>query len=395
MRKLIGAVLLVVMVLPAVANANTARTRALAGGDARLLPDDSQTAEFFPGRIHEHQRITFENVAPTAGDPVRENRETWAGFTAEFESLNGATAGWFVNRPHAGRSHQLISQGRFDSIGEGKTAHSQVEPAGSLVDLFYGNESWGFTAAFGTSSEEIQSNEPGSDSLDLETDRNYLGDFVFGKNFTNGMELGVGGFVSHFGELDLDDQNPTAIGVNANIRKGLDWAFFNHFLIGGGYLHDLQFTNDPTFDGRQVFNVDANLFNFTEAPGVMEGAPSLDDLTYLLSIGAGYTYSKEEGNEDSDNLIVLPKATAGAELGIASWLTARGSVNHQFFFNSGPLDFSGDSVTLATLGAALHWGRLSVDMVINNRLLSDGPDFIGGREPGPGLANFVTIDWAL
>ena len=393
MRKLIGTVLLLLLILPAAASANTARTRALAGGDARLLPDDSKTAEEFPGRIHEHHRITFENVAPTAGDPVRENRESWGGFTAEMESAGG-TVGWFVNRPHHGRLHQLASQPRFDTIGGGaKTAHSQVEPAGSLVDLFWGNESWGFTAAFGTSSEDILADDPGPDSLNFENQRNYVADAVIGFNLSNGMEIGIGGFMSHFGELDLDDQNPTAIGLSANLRKELGWAFFNHLLIGGGFLNDLQFTNDPDFDGRQVFNVDANLFNFTQAEGVMSGAPSTDDLTYLLSVGAGYTYSKEEGNEDADNLFVLPKATAGAELSLTSWLTARGSVNHQFFFNSGPTDFSGDSVTLATLGAGLHWGRLTVDMVVNNRLLSDGPNFVGGRDPG--LANFVTVDWAL
>lgn len=383
MRKPIGVVLLLVMVLPAAAHANTARTRALAGGDARLLPDDSRTAEEFPGRIHEHHRITFENVSPASGDALPEDGETWGGFTADLESAGG-TIGWFVNRPHAGRRHQLFSQARFDTIGG-----SEVEPAGSLIDLFWGNESWGFTAAFGASSDEVLS----PDSVEVEDKSNFVSDVVIGMNLANGMELGVGGFVSHFGELDGDDQNPTAFGLNANVREEIGWAFFNHYLVGVGYLSDLQFTDDPSFDGRQVFNVDANLFNFTKAEGVISGSPTSDDLTYLLSIGAGYAYSKEEGNEDSDNLLTLPKATAGGELAITDWLTARGSVNHQFLFASGNTDRSGDTFTTATLGAAIHWGRLTVDMVINNRLLSDGPNFVGGRDPG--VANFVTVDWAL
>jgi hypothetical protein len=393
MRKWIAAVALLALIVPSAASANRARTIALAGGDARLLPDDSNTAEVFPGRIHEHQRITFENVNPETGASDRENRQRWGGFTAEVERFGG-TIGWFVNRPHSARRHQLSSQSRFDQ-DFGKTAHSEVSPASDIIDLFWGNESWGLTAALGSSSEEFPDTTT-SDPDDSETFRNMTVDVVLGKNLASGTEVSANFFMSRFGELDGDNQDPNAFGLGVNLRHPTEWEFFNHIVASASFLKDLQFTNNDDFDGRTAFMVDANLLNFT-SPGDGEpiGGPMAGDLTYLLAIGAGVTSVKEEGMDvDRVNRFTLPKATAGAELGIASWLTVRGSATHSFNIDTGgDFDASGGSGVSTTLGAGLHWDRLTVDMVINNNLLTDGPNFVGGLTPG--VSRFVTVDWAL
>lgn len=395
MRKLIVAVALLVLVIPAMASANTARTTALASGDARFLPDDNRTTEDFPGRIHEHQRITFENVDPNTASSSREERGSWGGFTMEHERVNG-TIGWFVDRPHAARKHQLYSQPRFDQFGAEKAAHSQVTPASSIVDLFWGNESWGFTAAFGMSSEEFLDTEtPEAD--DTETKRNVMFDVVLGKNLASGTEVAGSFFMSRFGELDGDEQNPNAFGFGANLRHPMDLAFFNHLVAGGGFFKDLKFTDADSVDGRTSFAVDANLLNFTKAGGEAMGGGMDGDLTYLLALGVALSSTKEEGVEDRTTTFTLPKATAGAELDVASWLTVRGSVTHSWNLSTdGDTSLNGGSSgsgVTTTLGAGLHWGKLTMDMVVNNGLLTAGPNFVGGRQPG--VANFVTLDWAL
>ncbi|MFN0151113.1 MAG: hypothetical protein ACKVU1_10475 [bacterium] len=394
MRKLIVAGALLALVIPAMASANTARTSALASGDARFLPDDSRTTEDFPGRIHEHQRITFENVDPNTSSSSREERGSWGGFTMEHERVNG-TIGWFVDRPHAARKHQLYSQPRFDQFGAEKAAHSQVTPASSIVDLFWGNESWGFTGAFGMSSEEFLDDET-TDPLDSETKSNMMFDVVLGKNLASGTEVAANFFMSRFGELDGDEQNPNAFGFGANLRHPMELAFFNHLVAGGAFFKDLKFSDSDSVDGRTAFTVDANLLNFTKAGGEAMGGGS-DDLTYLLALGVGLTSGKEEGVEDRTTTIQLPKATAGAELDVASWLTVRGSVTHSWNWRSdGDNSLTGGSNgsgVSTTLGAGLHWGRLTMDMVVNNGLLTAGPNFVGGGTPG--VANFVTLDWAL
>jgi hypothetical protein len=378
MRRLTVAWVLVLLALPAVVHAGEARVRALAAGDERLLPDDDGTIPVFPNRLNEHHRIVIQNLAPPGNDidpglsDQPEDDDAWG--EASWE-MWGGTVQWAVNRPTFARLHQDAN------------ADSAAEAAHSVIDFGYGNDKWGFLANIGTASTTVPDGSGGFD-----TERNSMMDLVWGTNFASGMELGVNFSLSSIGAYDQGDQEKSAYRFGADLRNPVDMPLMNHWVLSGHYSKDIKTSPLDSVDAPTELGVNLTLFKYEQA-GMMAGGPA-DDFTYLLAIGIGVT-SFDDGQPGSDRgtALELPSVTAGAEYDLTGWLTMRGSVSRTFvFFFQSDNDQSGASDLLATIGAGAHWGRFSLDAVVNNQLLEDGPDFIGGT--GPGVANFVSATYS-
>ncbi len=382
MRRLTVAWVLVLLALPALVYAGEPRVRALAAGDARLLPDDDGNISEFPNRLSEHHRIVIHNIAPPGDSPASSpgivdpdvDADSWG--EASWE-MWGGTVQWAVNRPTFSRLHQ-----------DNNDPSGGAPPAHSIIDFGWANDRWGFLAHVGTASQEVPDGSGGT-----ETERNTMLDFAWGTNTSSGMEFGVDFSLSSFGALDQGDQSKSAIAIGADLRKPVDMPFMNHWVASGFYFKDSKEDTSSANDAPTSLGVDLTLFKYEQA-GMMAGGPA-DDFTYLLAIGVGVR-SDDSGidGDDRATTLQLPAVTAGAEYDVTDWLAIRGSVTRTFeFVFQSDNNSSGASDILTTVGAGAHWGRFSLDAVINNRLFEDGPDFIGGQAPG--IANFVsgTYSW--
>lgn len=375
MRRLTVAWVLVLLALPALVYAGEPRVRALAAGDERLLPDDDGTIDVFPNRLQEHHRISMHNIDPPGVDNspgISDQPEDESAWGVASWEMWGGTVQWAVNRPTFGRLHQDANESNPDVT---------VPAAHSIIDFGWGNDKWGLLAHVGTASQEIAG----------DAERNSMVDLVWATNMSSGMELGINFSLSSFGELDTLDQSGSAYRVGLDVRNTTDMAFFNNWVASGFYFKDIKDNVSDSVDAPTSLGVNLSLFKYEQA-GMMAG-DAAEDFTYLLAIGVGVV-STDDGVPGSDRAttLQLPIATAGAEYDVTSWLTVRGSVSRTFeFVFQSDNNSSGADDLLATIGAGAHWGRFSLDAVVNNDLIEDGPNFIGGRDPG--IANFVSATY--
>lgn len=403
MRRFTVAAVLAILVIPGLVYAGPARVRGLAAGDARLVPDDDSNIGIFPGTIHQHHRIALHNIdhngLPSDPDLLTPlgliDAETWGEATWE---MWGGTVGWAVGRPTRATLHQRLYTFLLDDAGE-----DVPPPARTMIDLAWGTEQWGFVVDLGTSSFEVPS------GTSTETWRNVALDAVFGMNM-NGIELAFNGSLSTLGALDGkdpddnaivagDEQNANMIALGADARAELGLPFFNHLVASGQFMKDVKVSNEPQDDAPTSISLDLTISRYMMAGGEHPGGAA-DDFTYLLALGTGiFSADPGVGDDPATNsvdeevpratAIMFPSATAGAEYDLTDWLAIRGSVARASFFvfqKDNNSSFTSETVT--TVGATGHWGKFSLEAVLNNNLFEDGPNFIGGKAPG--ISNFIS-----
>lgn len=102
----------------------------------------------------------------------------------------------------------------------------------------------------------------------------------------------------------------------------------------------------------------------------------------------------------STGYVYLPKYKVAFESRIASWLTGRVGVCQDFFFYSYSEKYNGQPEEVngfyassfdAQLGFGMNFKRFTIDGVLTDALLFDGPDFIGGT--GPGMSSKLSIGY--
>jgi hypothetical protein len=353
---------LLALFLPATGEAGTARVRAPAGGDARLLPDDEGTIPFFPHRLEEHRRITLQNLAPDALPPGPiflsdiENAGTWA--EASWEWMDG-TAQWGLNRPSFSTFVQEVGS---------------VNPAGSIIDLGFARGGKGGMLQFGLTSVEG----------DGTPDASWFVDGRFG------TELSFGEISGHVAVNKVNmaavpgpgftDATVTEFGIAT--RMDSPDRFFNQG------VYSLEVVFDSESDVTETFtSVRMSHYNGEEARGAN------GELTRLIALGIDWDRLEAVLTGESFNILTFP-VTAGGEYSVRSWLKLLGSVSKAYAVTFGSdSDIAGSTPASATLGASGHWGKFSVEAVVKNGFFEDGPDFIGGG--GDGLASFVSMSYGL
>ena len=358
MLALILTTCVVTLVLPATSEAGVARVRALAGGDARLLPDDDGSIAFFPNRLNQHHRIAIQNVAPdghpdydSSSNPFMDFQNAEAWLEASWEAMGG-TAQVGLNRPTSASAIQA-------SVNQ--IAGDQTRAARSLIDLGYANDSWGALVNFGLNNVEDQ-------------DSNWFFEGTFGTVLGGGQELAVFGGFNKVPMLDVFE-----IGVNGHMES--DGRFFNHAVSSVAY----QNLSPEVGDSLNNLLIDYTRFH-NEQGRFAEG------LTTLVGLGASFDYIS--GGGSSASALAVPNVTAGAEYAAVSWLNLMGSVTRSFLFTFGDVP----SVALtgpvsATMGAGAHWGSFRLEATVMNEFFENGPDFIGGN--GNGISSFVSAYYEL
>lgn len=356
LRRSLCLMIVFALCAPLVATADTARVRGLAGGDARLLPDDDGTIAFFPNRLEEHQRILFQNVAPDGvfdvDDPLNsiENSESWGELSWEWL---GGTAQVGLNRP----TSSVVTQRLWEAV----VGETSVPAARSLLDFGFARDGWGILTNFGVSAVENQRT-------------NWFGEVAFGKALES-AEIAGDIAVNEINGLTVID-----FGLNSRVASG---GFFNNAVFGFGYANI-----DPGGGGDSVNEVSLNATTFHYGQGELVN----DDLTTLVAIGAAVVNISGSGSDAT--LALGPTITGGGEYAAASWLDLRGNVSRSFFFSFGDVTSTAiGGETVATMGATGHWGQLYINAVVQNTFFESGPDFIGGN--GSGISNFVTVGYAL
>lgn len=355
-RRLLGLIIVLALCVPLTATADTARVRGLAGGDARLLPDDDGTIVFFPNRLEEHQRILFQNVAPDGGfdeeDPVSttENAESWGELSWEWL---GGTAQVGLNRP----TSSVVTQRFYEAI----VGSSGTPTARSLIDFGFARNGWGVLTNIGISAVENERS-------------NWFGELTFGRAL-EALEI-AGGFAVN------EINNITVIDVSLDGRTSRD-GFFNHSVFGVAYSN-----TDPGGGGDSLneVTVDGTTFHYGQ------GDLGNEKLTTLVAVGASFT--NLSGGGQSASLLLGPTITGGGEYAATSWLDLRGNVSRSFLFTFGDVTAAAiGGETVATMGATGHWGQLYINAVVQNTFFESGPDFIGGNTSG--ISNFVSVGYAL
>ncbi len=390
MRRSTLALLLVFLVIPNLVFASEARKRALAAGQIGFLYEDDSDIGLFPQSLAKHHRITLENVAPggTVPEPaVGGYNETYGAASWE---MWGGTVQWRVGFPTPSILHQRDTHEMLKSTA-GYPADAP-DAAHSAIDFGWANDGKGFNVQLGTESQ-VGLDGSTTDAADTKTLRNTALDVSAGMTTAGGMDVSAIVSMSSFGALYLDEQSKSAFRVGVAARKEMGLPFFNHWVAGGSFQKDVKASTRAADDAPSSFAASVDLFNYTMAG--MDQAGGGEGVTYLLAVGVGFV-SADTGDSGSDRrmTIQLPRATAGAEYDVTSWLAIRGSVNRDFnwtFVKDN--NSSGASAISTTLGAGAHWGDFIIDAVLNNRMFESGPEFVGGNAAG--LANYVTVTYKL
>ena len=357
MLALILTTCVVMLVLPATSEAGVARVRALAGGDARLLPDDDGSIAFFPNRLNQHHRIAIQNVAPDghpdyagSDDAFMDFQDAESWLEASWEAMGG-TAQVGLNRPTSASAVQAAANQAAGDIGRA---------ARSLIDLGYANDSWGALVNFGLNNVENE-------------DSNWFFEGTFGTVLGGGQELAVFGGYNKVPSVDVFE-----IGLNGHMEGD---GFFNHGVATIAY----QNFNPDAGDGLNNLLLDYNRFHYGQGRFA-------ENLTTLVGLGATFDYLS--GGGQSASALAVPNVTAGAEYQAVSWLDLMGSVTRSFVFTFGDVpSVAMTGPVSATMGAGAHWGSFRLEAVVMNEFFENGPDFIGGN--GNGISSFVSAYYTL
>ncbi len=143
----------------------------------------------------------------------------------------------------------------------------------------------------------------------------------------------------------------------------------------------------------------------------------------VLQLGAGINYNLDEnnmfilgikpfrlatvsedwdGDEESESWIYIPEYHIGLESRITDWLTGRLGARQSYAFYSekddpdaAPSEEASEYISefQMNLGLAFNFGQFTIDTVLQNDFLFNGPDFIGGN--GNGIASRISVTYTF
>jgi hypothetical protein len=176
-------------------------------------------------------------------------------------------------------------------------------------------------------------------------------------------------------------------------------------------------------------------FGFNSTANVYKANENADDVTngegtLLLDLGLGLNYSpsenstlifglypikiesfsivtpnathNDENDTNTDTYIYIPEYKIAFETQLTSWLTGRVGACQDFYFSNNTIKiYDNDAVSSgeynsnfnAQLGFGVNFKRFTMDGVISDALLFDGPDFVGGT--GPGMSSKLSIGYSF
>ena len=335
--------ILMFIIVSACMFASSQRVAAL-GGNVGFWPDDDQTYTLFPQAINNLDMVQVNG----AGNGTGEVGVVWG---------EGTTWGF------------LYDGAGDDDCGEGE--------CNDWVNLAWGNGDMGLLFGLGRSSYD--SGEPGADAsstMDISVD--------WGQNMDFG-ELGVSFGTSSADDGDgNDDNDPSWMGLSANVRRPQSMWLFSDMLVGFGYSSTT--IGDATTSGMSL-GVDC-----------YTSLPMSDGVRGILAMGFGYnSRTVDTGVTGVDavtsSTINLPNTTIAVEADVTDWATVRFGMNNSYTLSgssngdnsySGSMNSDGTSSSFGwNFGLGFNYGSFTLDMVINENIFNNPMHFVTGRNTTP------------
>jgi hypothetical protein len=195
------------------------------------------------------------------------------------------------------------------------------------------------------------------------------------------------------GRQILKPSNNLEIIVKAGFS--MDMTEFNYEDNQGDKLQDTNST-ETTLDlgfGLQVKANDNNKIIFGVTPFIYN--PSSFEVT-------NYTNSTSSKAENEVNALFFPEYNLAVESKICSWLTGRMGANQTYAHVTDKMNYNSDTMEdtedtyyhkdyYMNLGLTFSFGNFCVDSLLQQELLFDGPNFLGGKSNG--LASDISVKY--
>jgi hypothetical protein len=211
--------------------------------------------------------------------------------------------------------------------------------------------------------------------------------FALGEN--GSVDIGFGfemiSFSDEDNQNDVKNESDGAMAMGAELRAMLPMGqyvyFIPHFHFGMRNLNwkttSAGSTTEWTEDDGTMFGggIGLNIMPFEETT-VLAGF-ALD----MMSEDNSDPMWADSINSTSD---MVPALVFGAESRFNSWMTGRIGARKTFFASHSMENFRGDKTTWATdsfmmnLGIGMNFGDFSLDAMLHENFLFQGPNFIGG-----------------
>ena len=290
--------------------------------------------------------------------------------------------------------------------------------AGTVLDISKSAEfSFGFmdkfAVGFGTSADYLAKDEIpiGADTFKNEPTANFYS--FFGGYSANNMDFGFRVEMANAEDIDNNgeffEMSKTFFRIDGRqivqaqenlvlvVKAGfeMDMSEMNYSDLDGEKIEDFE-TSDMALDlafGLHVKANDRNTIIFGLTPIIY--SPSTIELTdYNLDPAVTFKHDR--------TTLLFPEYNLAVESKINSWLTGRMGANQSYEHvtdttNSGLTD-ADDIETLSyvkeynmNLGLTFSFGNFCVDSVLQQELLFDGPNFLGGKSNG--LASEISVKY--
>ena len=175
----------------------------------------------------------------------------------------------------------------------------------------------------------------------------------------------------------------------------MDMTEFNYEDLDGNKTDDYKMSNtmlDLAF-GLQVKPNDKNKIIFGVTPFIYN--PTSSEHT-------SYSNGNENKTEHEINSLFFPEYNLAVESKICSWLTGRMGANQSYAHVTEKMNYNSDTTDDTedtyygknynmNLGLTFSFGNFCVDSVLEQELLFDGPNFLGGKSNG--LASEISVKY--
>ncbi len=386
--KLIGLAVLLLLFIT-VAFATESRMNSM-GGVYGFLRDDTDVMRY-PGTIHAYNRIVFAEMRSW------NDKSNWTvgGNVPFYDNVFG----FRFNVP---TEFQLLD---IDFDDEPYRQWNDITLDHKINFIFGFMENFG--AGFGMAMDRAKYTYPNNEELDI-----------------NMMLLEVlGGYSNDLFDLGLSIQLPTGSMENESTRDEGDIGGMILNLNGRYFIMEESKFSLMAIADMKMRSLSTEYKEFYE--NTLDSTEKVDLSSLNFSVGVGINYYINENNllvlalrpfglmkdtsEDEylpaegnkivnkveESATILPEYRVGFESKINSWLTGRVGAYQQYHFKSYEENRTvGSTTTLidkysyyesnfnVSLGFAANFRNFTLDGVLSDALLFDGPNFIGGRNPG-------------
>lgn len=240
------------------------------------------------------------------------------------------------------------------------------------------------------------------DNMDINSDlvRNASYFQVSGGMSSDVTDLAMGIYLAGTSEDNNVERDEGFFGINFDVRHFfLDNEDLSMMAIGGLGLE--FYSSELVYDD---FSYEASSFSLDLQIGAGINYKIAEDSILILALKPFrlVTISEEDegSNELTETWIYLPEYHIGLESRINNWLTGRLGARQSYAFYSekdnpdteSSVEYSEyQSEFVMDLGLAFNFGHFTIDMVIENDFLFNGPDFIGGNANG--IASKISVSY--